>query len=205
MNTANAERIKFDKWPTAAMVDGWLFGHYDSRGGAVLVEEAHILPALKTYLGGFFAMPADEINDDAFDMAHEDLIGRRTFVFLGTEQPERGGELLGSYRDEGGWEAFKLEMHYSDGGEWFENETYVILLPVTAADRRRWERGEDDDREGGRARRVKAETWAKSAQYRLRPWDLGEDACGLVWVSPEAASSGESSEGGEGGEDKQGS
>lgn len=164
----------------------WIFGHYDSRGGAFMVEQDDVISAIQSYIENVLNDDPEEVSN--INAAYDDLLGRFEVVVVGGELPE-SGELLWDYREgsippeAGGWEAFRLQEAFTEGGEWFTRDRVLVLVQPSAegsliqlAVQAMIDRDEDMEyttidlphKDGSRQ-------W-----FRLKGWSLGEDACGLI-------------------------
>lgn len=168
-----------------------VFGHYDSRGGAVMVTDAqNIVEGIQAYnlLVGWDA------NDD---VGFEDLLegskGVIEVVVVGGELPAGQDVLAGCAEDGAEYALFQVEERWfneysSKAGlptgwqEWVRINA-AILIKVTLEQAEEWQNAEADtvlswvptilvnDQKRGR--------WYLKTERRLVPWHCGEDACGL--------------------------
>lgn len=156
----------------------YLYGHYDSRGGAMLVEAAHLMEAHQRYL----EMCGWEEN--ASDVLVEDFMGRFEAIFLDDKRSrvpdmKTGWDILeedyASYRVEC-FSPYSKEWHKLDGVVFVPKEIVEVndrLPDVIACLDGNWPAYHAN---------------AASHNVRLVEWDLGEDACGCVWC-PKAINS----------------
>lgn len=151
----------------------WIFGHYDSRGGAFMIEQDDAISAIQAYIENVFC--DDDGDAGSINAAYDDLIGRFEVVVVGGELPE-SGELLNGYNDSQGWEAFRLQEAFTEGGKYFTCDRVLILVqpsaegsPVQQAVQGLIDRGEN-----------LGDATIDLKWFRFEGWSLGEDACGLV-------------------------
>lgn len=154
----------------------YLYGHYDSRGGATIVKAPNLMEAHRKYL------KICDWDENTSDVLIEDFIGKFDVVFMGTlvngvpEAPslKPGVDLL--YGEN--FTAFKMEAEWAPG-EWAKIETLVFIpssdLPKSEKDGEDEEDGFDEDEA------VVLTTESDGVHYRLTAWELGEDAFGCVW------------------------
>lgn len=152
-----------------------IFGHYDSRGGAMLITQAASIIEGMTYYNQSCGW---EPNDDcAYEDLKEGSEGWLELVVVGDGRFE--GELLAGY--DGDFVLFRLQRRwYSTHSEsWNEWETAPVAALVTIND----EQKELDDFSG---LAPEIEEAPKSGfftyEYRWEIWECGEDACGLCLI-----------------------
>ena len=138
----------------------YFFGHYDSRGGGfVTTSVPGIVMAFEKYNGIFGNEPGSDL-----DWVLEDFIGRYELVVLDKPLPGVDSELLSSYSHDGsGYNLGKLERQMKGIDSWFDIGVAMLWAgdaPVIPS--------------------VTTSTPGMVWEYRIVPWDIGEDACGLV-------------------------
>jgi hypothetical protein len=135
----------------------YLFGHYDSRGGASLVLARNLNEATAKY---GVAMGFDE--DDEFDIAGDDYIKRVSLVVLDVSLPANGSELLADYTGTPDRSYDLRVVEHKFGRRWSESDTLVLFRA---------------DREP-----PKVLPYDYADGTRLVPKPVGEDAFGLLLV-----------------------
>lgn len=133
----------------------YLYGHYDSRGGAAMIIASDIMKAHQTYLDNFFPGMA---NLD--DVLIDDFIGRFSVVVCGSPLPP-AGELLKPYGAQPGYICYLAHKrrgvaHINAQGRPVPGELDIIVLSTSVQ--------------------------VQFQDYWLSAWDIGEDAFGLRLV-----------------------
>lgn len=149
-------------------IEGILFGHYDSRGGATLKVGFKGLEAFKSYVEDFRYEPEDDMTG-LEEVAIDDFLGRAK-VWVGDYADGESDVLQGEIR------RTTYQLHFTfDGGSEPSQDYVAIKL--------------DDDGDIPEKyninllpREVVEELCGRlgSSRYELRHHDLGEDAFGLV-------------------------
>ena len=153
----------------------YVFGHYDSRGGAALVIASNHIEAIKKYCKAFFCIDTDdepdkELASDHIDMAQEDFLFRADVVCCDAPLPADGIELDADY--DGEFRYGMIQSRYDQSrydpttkfSEWADQNILVL-----------W-KGETPPQMTGLRQSILKE------EFRLERLELGEDACGLVVV-----------------------
>lgn len=169
----------------------FLFGHYDSRGGAMITfDQPHALAAIRSYIVNCFGDDPDR--GPAVDSAFEDFMGRFEVVVVGEPLPkikegdapkpifvgEPHGDLLYSH----GYEAFKVFYRYKfpHMEDWSEHEmelpVIVFVKVFDGEDNGKWEQGD-----------VQARVSAHFPNFKFTPYEESETNHnqfeGLEWES----------------------
>jgi hypothetical protein len=138
----------------------YLFGHYDSRGGSMLILARHHIDALRVY-GEVFCV--EEFKDEPkvyntqIDNLQEDFIARYRVIFCDAPCPTEPAELLEDYTEDGkGWKFGVVRNKFR--GEWSESGTAVF-----------W-RGEKPD--------APESQWNFHEESDIEEQEIGEDAFG---------------------------
>lgn len=145
----------------------YLFGHYDSRGGALLVVQPSLALALTAYAKHL------ELDDrTAADVAEEDYVARYTVIVCdrALSATDDGQELLADYRDDGGGYSFGVVQ-----ARWHDDA------------RRRWRKWEDSAYAVlwvGSAPTVAGQAGPLREELRIEARDVGEDAWGIALFWP---------------------
>lgn len=150
----------------------FVFGHYDSRGGATLVLSSHTATALRHYEQGMGFHPDR-------DAGHYDLLagGRVRLVVCDRPLPGSAGELLDGYEgSDPGRLLARVESRLAPPGAatgvgpWTETDLAVLWVvpPGTPEEKRGGLRGAPEI--------LGADDAGRRCEYRLRPWACGEDA-----------------------------
>lgn len=133
-----------------------IFGHYDSRGGASLVVGKTTPDAMVHYNEAVGFEPE-------WDAAGTDYIGRFDLIVCDEALPTEQCELLKDYGGDYNFGRIQTRFRVGDGefSKWFKTETVILWkgkAPVLSDD--------------GKA--------TLKYEYRLKKWDVGEDAFGLI-------------------------
>jgi hypothetical protein len=163
--------VKITSGRVKETVKAYLFGHYDSRGGAFMVLAKNPAEALKKVSVGFGGgQLGDEAAEDGLlDAMLDDFIGRRTVVVCDDALPPEDAELDEDYADPGaGFKYGVVQQSYQkpDGSwsKWGDTETMVL-----------WK--------GRVVPKLDAEAVTTlPLKHRVKRERLGEDACGLCLV-----------------------
>jgi hypothetical protein len=142
---------------------GFLFGHYDSRGGATLIPTPNALTAIEHYAESFgFTNKDGEEWNQATRFAMNDFISIVEVHVIGPEfDVKTPQELLSEY-----------------GGEYASFQLFHGALeePVLVLVHKSEFPTEDDWPES-----MAAPAELDGEKYHLEHWALGEDAYGLIW------------------------
>jgi len=179
-----------------AFQGAYLFGHYDSRGGATMVVEARSgVEACIDYNRGCGF-------DDLANSALEDILTPQgcEIYFVG-RKPDRLQDLQYGFEDaESGYLYARVQTRWCNnrGGSWssWEDEPAWVFFPVPpgweldspTSNADRWGACQDGDFKGltkVRPYMPKIEFSRPillQRQIRLRPDDLSEDACGVIFM-----------------------
>jgi hypothetical protein len=148
----------------------YLFGHYDSRGGAAIVQAPNLASAMVAYAVGIEFNIEDA--DDVWAVGEEDSIGKRELVVL--DEPFnvlKPQELLEGYAEIGGYKAAKVEYNFDlPKCEWTIDDRFLVLY-----------KGELP-KEMVVAPKVSPGVKNFDTKYRFVEDQLGEDAWGLFWI-----------------------
>ena len=148
----------------------YLFGHYDSRGGAAAVQAPNLASAMVSYAVGMDFNIEDA--SDVWAVGEEDYIGKRELVVLdGAFDILEPQELLEGYA-ENMYKVANLEYKFDlKGCTWTQDDRILVLYKGTLP---------------------KEITVTPKAAPGLKPFDtkyrftkneeLGEDAWGLFWL-----------------------
>jgi hypothetical protein len=117
-----AERERVVEWHERA----YLFGHYDSRGGAYLVLALNLNEATGKYA------VAIGVDEDEFDLAGDDYIKRVSLVVLDLPLPANGSELLADYTDTASRSYDLMVIEHKFGRRWSESETLVLFRAIVS-------------------------------------------------------------------------
>lgn len=163
----------------------YIFGHYDSRGGAMLVQAPNVKVAMEDYLKeceiGFTDTGEFDPDNYAWDTAYEDLSTQGLFSVIVCDEvlPDRG-ELLAGYNDDG-YKVARLEsrmiMSQPDETQWYEIPVVVLWkgdASIDPADKAYFN-------DAPRIIPSQSQSFVKY-EYRLVEWQPGEDAFGL-WLA----------------------
>lgn len=157
---------------------GYVFGHYDSRGGGALVLAPDHIRALERYAKGLFDTdirpgkdPDQEYAKNLIDICEEDFQFRAEVIVCDDALPV-GGELDEGYGGE--WRYGQIQARYEEAtmldgvyrktgvwSEWSDLQTFVL-----------W-KGETPEL-------LRAPKSCLNEEFRLERLDLGEDAMGLT-------------------------
>jgi len=157
----------------------YVFGHYDSRGGAALVIASNHIEAIKKYCKAFFCIDTDdepdkELASDHIDMAQEDFLFRADVVCCDAPLPVDDIELDADYGGEfhyGRVQSRWADRDYSKSGhpltgtfsEWMDTRTLLLWKGETPPE-------------------LSMPKSILTEEHRIERLELGEDACGLVVV-----------------------
>lgn len=115
----------------------YVFGHYDSRGGATAVFAPNVIKAIEKYVGSCGWVGEDEegnliTDDNSINVAYEDLLSQGMFQMVVCDEPlDDKSELLVEYDDQG-YKAALVEHRWLDtygGNKWsdWESSQMVVL------------------------------------------------------------------------------
>lgn len=168
----------------------YLFGHYDSRGGATAVIARNHVDAVKAYLAAFDPDglrayvqeregedAARKAVDDLVDAAQDDFLARYELRVCDVALPDAADELLEEYRDSDGYRFGVVQRRYS------RSESGAPASKTKG----RWSKWTDTDVavlwQGPRQPSLSVSSRGLlDEQVRLQRRDVGEDAYGLVLV-----------------------
>lgn len=148
----------------------YLFGHYDSRGGAAMVQAPNLASAMVAYAVGMEFNIEDA--DDVWAVGEEDYIGKREVVVLdGTFDIDEPQELLEGYAEHG-YKVANLEYKFDlPKFLWTEDDRLLILYKDKLP------------KEMVVTPNVAPGIKPFDTKYRFTKNDeLGEDAWGLFWI-----------------------
>lgn len=168
----------------------YLFGHYDSRGGATAVIARNHVDAVNAYLAAFDPEglrayvheregedAARKAVDDLVDAAQDDFLARYELRVCDAALPDADDELLEEYRDSDGYRFGVVQRRY------FRAD----LGAPASKTKGRWSKWMDTDVavlwRGAREPAVRLQSRdLLEEQVRLQQREVGEDAYGLVLV-----------------------
>lgn len=167
---------------TAYYPSTFIFGHYDSRGGAFITAAPGASKAIRKYIKNMF----NEDPNDPYtqNSAMKDYLGQFEVVVIGGDDsgPLRpGAELLAD--DGGSFYPFRLHEKFPKSKEWYELNA-LVLIHKDLVKHKIGPEG-DELEEEFKTPRVAPEFKFKEEVERgrtfgLKYWPLGEDACGLI-------------------------
>lgn len=186
----------------------YVFGHYDSRGGAALVLADNHIEALKKYMAAFFSCDLSQTDEDKeyvdgmIDAAQEDFIKRVQLVVCDEALPDEEAELDATYADEGGYLYGKVQSRYEQCdwdhdnrdaqgratkvhtgkfSEWTDTDVFVMwkASPEEIEATREDDHGEEAT---PNAPALLMKGGVLEEEFRIVRENLGEDACGLVLI-----------------------
>lgn len=147
---------------------GYIFGHYDSRGGAFFIQAPNLPTAMVMYTR-IFRYDENETWESAIAVAEDDYLYPAEMIVLDEAIPEGEGHELD--QDYGGiYKIHLLQRRASWSKHWGLHEKILVLHKKSVkpfSEKRHNPHLKNPDYED---------------LYRFKPIHLGEDAFGLIWI-----------------------